>query len=129
MIINQLPGASLIEKTVTANGVYTVAEDDADGYSKITASVQRVQLYPPTVALSGSVLTITQCADNGAFCESYRVYSNGELLRVLATGLTQDVELSSLITEPGVYTLTVRSFASGADTSGATAPLSYLAGE
>ncbi len=129
MIINQLPGASLIEKSVTANGVYTAADEGADGYSKITVSVQRVRLYPPTVALSDSVLAITQCADNGAFCEGYRVYSNGELLGVLATGLTQDVELSYLITEPGTYTITVRSFASGADTSGATAPLSYLAGE
>lgn len=31
--------ATLIEKTVTQNGVYNAADDSADGYSKVTANV------------------------------------------------------------------------------------------
>ena len=32
--------ATLIEKSVTANGTYNASDDNADGYSKVTVNVQ-----------------------------------------------------------------------------------------
>lgn len=49
-------GGTLIQKTVTANGVYNASDDSADGYSKVTVNV-------PASAVDSGTKSITQ---NGA---------------------------------------------------------------
>lgn len=44
------PEPVLIEKTVTANGTYSAADDDADGYSAVTANVPEWSVNMPLEA-------------------------------------------------------------------------------
>ena len=55
-------GATLIEKTITANGTYTATDDSADGYSKVTVNVpsgssKNVQVLQSTSRTNASSLT------------------------------------------------------------------------
>lgn len=62
-------------------------------------------LNAPTISLSGSTLTITNPATNGSFVSGYDVYKNGTLLTSITLAT---VDLSTLITDSGTYTITVK---------------------
>lgn len=49
-------GATLIEKSITSNGVYDASSDQADGYSKVTVSVAQ-----PTIIARKNI------TENGTF--------------------------------------------------------------
>ena len=59
----QVPtSATLIEKSITANGTYTATDDSADGYSKVTVNVsggtsKNAQVVQSTTRTSASTLT------------------------------------------------------------------------
>ena len=47
------PAPVLVEKTVTANGAYSALDDNADGYSKVTADIRVPALTPAIFDLTG----------------------------------------------------------------------------
>ena len=68
-------GSTLIEKSITANGVYNASDDDADGYSKVTVSVsggssKNVQTVQSTSRRNntalGSIISLT-CSTTGTY--------------------------------------------------------------
>lgn len=66
IIEKQVPisGSTLVSKTITENGIYDPADDDADGYSEVTVSVPEPSLQAKTNILpTTSSQTITP--DNG----------------------------------------------------------------
>ncbi len=40
--VTELSGSTLVSKTITANGTYYPADDNADGYSEVTVNVSTV---------------------------------------------------------------------------------------
>lgn len=62
-------------------------------------------LNAPTISLSNSTVTITNPVTNGSFVSGYDVYKNGTLLTSITLAT---VDLSTLITEGGTYTITVK---------------------
>lgn len=62
-------------------------------------------LNAPTISLSDSTLTITNPATNGSFVSGYDVYKDGTLLTSITLAT---VDLSTLITDSGTYTITVK---------------------
>lgn len=52
----------LIEKSVTANGVYTASQDNATGYSKVTVNVPSPTITTKTIAANGTY----RAEDDGA---------------------------------------------------------------
>ena len=68
-------GSTLIEKSITANGVYNASDDDADGYSKVTVNVsggtsKNVQTAQSTSRRNntalGSIISLT-CSTTGTY--------------------------------------------------------------
>ena len=62
MELQQSSSATLIEKTITANGTYDAEDDDADGYSSVTVNVpsgtsKNVQVLQSTSRTNSSSLT------------------------------------------------------------------------
>lgn len=62
-------------------------------------------LNAPTISLSNSTVTITNPVTNGSFVSGYDVYKNGTLLTSITLAT---VDLSTLITDSGTYTITVK---------------------
>ena len=94
-------GSTLIEKTVTANGVYAASSDSADGYSKVTVSV-------PASAVDTGTKSITANGNNqdvvGYAAVNVNVpnsYSAGDEGKVVSSGaLVAQTARSSPITSP-----------------------------
>lgn len=79
-------------------------------------------LNAPTISLSGSTLTITNPVTNGSFVSEYDVYKNGTLLT--STDLLT-VDLSTLITDSGTYTITVKAKGTNFNESVASNSVTY----
>lgn len=79
-------------------------------------------LNAPTISLSGSTLTITNPATNGSFVSGYDVYKNGTLLT--STDLLT-VDLSTLITDSGTYTIIVKAKGTNFNESVASNSVTY----
>lgn len=96
--------ATLIEKTVTQNGVYNAADDSADGYSKVTANVPNTYAAGDEGKVVSSGALVAQSSDT--------VTSNGTVDTTLINSLTVDVQVSVPFYS-GTLTLASRPAATG----------------
>lgn len=80
-------------------------------------------LNAPTISLSDSTLTITNPATNGSFVSGYDVYKDGTLLTSITLAT---VDLSTLITDSGTYTITVKAKGTNFNESVASNSVSYV---
>ena len=80
-------------------------------------------LNAPTISLSGSTLTITNPVTNGSFVSGYDVYKNGTLL---TSTISLTVDLSTLITDSGTYTITVKAKGTNFNDSVASNSVEYI---
>ena len=91
-------------------------------YDSLKFKVRTEQIMPvlgsPTISLNGDILTITPVAN----ATSYKVFSNNNLL---TTSTTTTVDLSTLFSESGTYTITVTALASGYLESGSSNAVTY----
>nr|DAO54094.1 MAG TPA: tail protein [Caudoviricetes sp.] len=85
---------------ITTNGV-----KDVTNYASVNVNVPLPTLNAPTISLSNSTVTITNPVTNGSFVSGYDVYKNGTLLTSITLAT---VDLSTLITDSGTYTITVK---------------------
>ena len=100
-------GSTLIQKTVTANGVYNASSDSADGYSKVTVNV-------PASAVDSGTKSITQ---NGAGQDVVgyaavdvsvpNTYAAGDEGKVVQSGALVS-QTSQTVTENGTYDTTTK---------------------
>lgn len=75
-------------------------------------------LESPTISLNGDILTITPVTN----ATSYKVFSNNNLL---TTSTTTTVNLSTLFSESGTYTITATALADGYSESGLSNAVTY----
>ena len=114
--------------TITANGAQTFSPTSGKVFSKFTATVNVAlpTLNAPTVSLSGYTLTITNPASNGNFVTKFKVFSDGTALtEATIKGSTTTVDLSTLFTAAGTYSITAKASAAGFNDSVASSAVSY----
>lgn len=112
--------------TITANGTVKITPDAGKTLSEVTVITavesEKPTLNAPTISLSNSTLTITNPATNGNFVTSYRIF-NGSAELAVVTSTT--VNLSTLLTETGTYSITVKASAPNFNNSAASNAVSY----
>lgn len=113
-------------KGITPTGTLDITTNgtkDVTNYASVNVNVPLPTLNAPTISLSNSTITITNPATNGSFVSGYDVYKNGTLL----TSITlETVDLSTLITEGGTYTITVKAKGTNFNESAASNSVSYV---
>ncbi|MCR5089894.1 MAG: hypothetical protein K6C08_10320 [Oscillospiraceae bacterium] len=61
--VTELSDGTLIEKTITENGTYDATDDDADGYSSVTVSVDEATLTTKEITANGTYNASDDSAD------------------------------------------------------------------
>lgn len=112
--------------TITANGTVKIKPDAGKTFSEVTVITavesENPTLNAPTISLSNSTLTITNPATNGNFVTSYRIFNGSAELAVVTS---KTVDLSTLLTDPGTYSITVKASAPNFNNSAASNAVSY----
>lgn len=112
--------------TITANGTVKITADAGKTLSEVTVITavesEKPTLNAPTISLSNSTLTITNPATNGNFVTSYRIFNGSAELAVVTS---KTVDLSTLLTETGTYSITVKASAPNFNNSAASNAVSY----
>lgn len=113
--------------TITANGTVKITPDAGKTLSEVTVITavesEKPTLNAPTISLSNSTLTITNPATNGNFVTSYRIF-NGSAELAVVTSTT--VNLSTLLTETGTYSIMVKASAPNFNNSAASNAVEYV---
>lgn len=97
-----------LEEGITPTGTLDITSNgtkDVTNYASVNVNVPLPTLNAPTISLSNSTVTITNPVTNGSFVSGYDVYKNGTLLTSITLAT---VDLSTLITDSGTYTITVK---------------------
>lgn len=108
---------------ITTNGTH-----DVSGKASVVVAVPSSQptLNAPTIAINDKTLTITNPASNGNFVTKFKVFSNGTALtEATIKGSTTTVDLSTLLTETGTYSITAKASAANFNDSAASSAVSY----
>ena len=112
--------------TITANGTVKIMPDTGKTLSEVTVITavesEKPTLNAPTISLSNSTLTITNPATNGNFVTSYRIFNGSAELAVVTS---KTVYLSTLLTDSGTYSITVKASAPNFNNSAASNAVSY----
>jgi hypothetical protein len=112
--------------TITANGTVKITPDAGKTLSEVTVITavesEKPTLNAPTISLSNSTLTITNPATNGNFVTSYRIFNGSAELSVVTS---TTVDLSTLLTDSGTYSITVKASAPNFNNSAASSAVSY----
>ena len=120
--VNAIPDNYVIPTgtvNITANGTH-----DVSGKASVVVNVEseKPTLNAPTISLSNSTLTITNPATNGNFVTSYRIFNGSAELAVVTS---KTVDLSTLLTESGTYSIMVKASAPNFNNSAASNAVSY----
>lgn len=112
--------------TITANGTVKITPDAGKTLSEVTVITavesEKPTLNAPTISLSNSTLTITNPATNGNFVTSYRIFNGSAELAVVTS---KTVDLSTLLTDSGTYSITVKASAPNFNNSATSNAVSY----
>lgn len=128
---NILQGKTILQvqgtlvKGITPSGTLDITTNgtkDVTNYASVNVNVPLPTLNAPTISLSNSTVTITNPATNGSFVSGYDVYKNGTLLTSITLAT---VDLSTLITEGGTYTITVKAKGTNFNESAASNSVEY----
>lgn len=124
--VNAIPDNYVIPTgtvNITTNGTH-----DVSGKASVVVAVPSSQptLNAPTIAINDKILTITNPASNGNFVTKFKVFSNGTALtEAVIKGSTTTVDLSTLLTTAGTYSITAKASAANFNDSAASSAVSY----
>lgn len=125
--VNAIPDNYVIPTgtvNITTNGTH-----DVSGKASVVVAVPSSQptLNAPTIAINDKTLTITNPASNGNFVTKFKVFSNGTALtEAVIKGSTTTVDLSTLLTEAGTYSITAKASAANFNDSAASSAVEYV---
>lgn len=125
--VNAIPDNYVIPTgtvNITTNGTH-----DVSGKASAVVAVPSSQptLNAPTIAINDKTLTITNPASNGNFVTKFKVFSNGTALtEATIKGSTTTVDLSTLLTEAGTYSITAKASAANFNDSAASSAVEYV---
>lgn len=122
VIVNAIPDEYISPSgslNITENGTYDIK---AKANVVVNVESEKPTLNAPTVSLSNSTLTITNPATNGNFVTSYRIFNGSAELAVVTS---KTVDLSTLLTDSGTYSITVKASAPNFNNSAASNAVSY----
>lgn len=125
--VNAIPDNYVIPTgtvNITTNGTH-----DVSGKASVVVAVPSSQptLNAPTIAINDKTLTITNPASNGNFVTKFKVFSNGTALtEATIKGSTTTVDLSTLLTEAGTYSITAKASAANFNDSAASSAVEYI---
>lgn len=125
--VNAIPDNYVIP-TGTVN-IMTNGTHDVSGKASVVVAVPSSQptLNAPTIAINDKTLTITNPASNGNFVTKFKVFSNGTALtEAVIKGSTTTVDLSTLLTEAGTYSITAKASAANFNDSAASSAVEYI---
>ncbi len=114
-----------LEEGITPTGTLDITSNgtkDVTNYASVNVNVPLPTLNAPTISLSNSTVTITNPVTNGSFVSGYDVYKNGTLLTSITLAT---VDLSTLITDAGTYTITVKAKGTNFNESAASNSVEY----
>lgn len=114
-----------LEEGITPAGTLDITTNgtkDVTNYASVNVNVPLPTLNAPTISLSNSTVTITNPVTNGSFVSGYDVYKNGTLLTSITLAT---VDLSTLITDSGTYTITVKAKGTNFNESVASNSVTY----
>ena len=103
--VNPIPDEYIIpsgSQDITTNGTYDIT-NKASVVVNVPSS--RPTLHAPSISLSGSMLTIANPSTNGNFVTVFVISAGGS--KVTTTAATT-FDLSTLVTEVGIYSITVK---------------------
>ena len=115
-----------LEEGITPTGTLDITSNgtkDVTNYASVNVNVPLPTLNAPTISLSNSTVTITNPVTNGSFVSGYDVYKDGTLLTSITLAT---VDLSTLITDSGTYTITVKAKGTNFNESVASNLVSYV---
>lgn len=124
--VNAIPDNYVIPTgtvNITTNGTH-----DVSGKASVVVAVPSSQptLNAPTITIDDKTLKITNPASNGNFVTKFKVFSNGTALtEAVIKGSTTTVDLSTLLTEAGTYSITAKASAANFNDSAASNAVSY----
>lgn len=128
---NILQGKTILQvqgtlvKGITPSGTLDITTNgtkDITNYASVNVNVPLPTLNAPTISLSNSTVTITNPVTNGSFVSGYDVYKDGTLLTSITLAT---VDLSTLITDSGTYTITVKAKGTNFNESAASNSVTY----
>lgn len=125
--VNAIPDNYVIPTgtvNITANGTH-----DVSGKASVVVAVPSSQptLNAPTIEINDKTLTITNPASNGNFVTKFKVFSNGTALtEAVIKGSTTTVDLSTLLTTAGTYSITAKASAANFNDSAASSAVEYV---
>lgn len=122
VIVNAIPDEYISPSgslNITENGTYDIK---AKANVVVNVESEKPTLNAPTISLSNSTLTITNPATNGNFVTSYRIFNGSAELAVVTS---KTVDLSTLLTDSGTYSITVKASAPNFNNSAASNAVSY----
>lgn len=125
--VNAIPDNYVIPTgtvNITTNGTH-----DVSGKASVVVAVPSSQptLNAPTIAINDKTLTITNPASNGNFVTKFKVFSNGTALtEAVIKGSTTTVDLSTLLTTAGTYSITAKASAANFNDSAASSAVEYV---
>lgn len=125
--VNAIPDNYVIPTgtiNITTNGTH-----DVSGKASVVVAVPSSQptLNAPTIAINDKTLTITNPASNGNFVTKFKVFSNGTALtEAVIKGSTTTVDLSTLLTTAGTYSITAKASAANFNDSAASSTVEYV---
>lgn len=125
--VNAIPTDYIIpsgNQNITANGTYDIKEK-----ASVVVAVPSSQptLNAPTITIDDKTLKITNPASNGNFVTKFKVFSNGTALtEAVIKGSTTTVNLSTLLTTAGTYSITAKASAANFNDSAASSAVEYV---
>lgn len=123
VIVNAIPDEYISPSgslNITENGTYDIK---AKANVVVNVESEKPTLNAPTISLSNSTLTITNPATNGNFVTSYRIFNGSAELAVVTS---KTVDLSTLLTDSGTYSITVKASAPNFNNSAASNAVEYV---